>query len=91
MKKNLIIRVSVDLQGTLFRQEARQRAEKLGLTGTAHYEPDGNLYIEAEGEPESVEAFLEWCNQGPEGTHVSHIDAEEGPLQGYDRFFEMPA
>ncbi|GAA4421548.1 hypothetical protein GCM10023187_57510 [Nibrella viscosa] len=90
MKKNLIIRVSGDLQGTLFRQEARQKAEKLGLNGTAHYEPDGNLHIEVEGAPEQLDAYRQWCEQGPDGTHVSHIAVEEGALQGYDRFIEMP-
>lgn len=89
MKKNLIIRVSGDLQGTLFRQEARQRAEKLGLTGTANYESDGNLRIEVEGEPEPVERFRQWCEKGPAGTQVSHVEVEEGSLQGYDRFLEM--
>ncbi|GAA4450844.1 hypothetical protein GCM10023189_12090 [Nibrella saemangeumensis] len=89
MKKNLIIRIAGDLQGTLFRQEARQKAEKLGLNGTAQYEEDGNLHIEVEGEPEQLEAYLQWCEQGPEGTRVSQVDVEEGALQGYDRFLEM--
>ncbi len=90
MKRNLIIRVSGNLQGTLFRKEARQKAEKLGLNGTAHYETDGSLLIEVEGEPESLEAYQKWCEQGPEGTSVSKIKVEEGDLQGFDRFFEMP-
>ena len=89
MKKNQIIYVTGQLGGTLFRQEARQQAEKLGLTGIARIQSNGELRIETEGEEEALEAFIKWCKTGPEGTTVQGVSVQDGPLQGYDRFLEM--
>ncbi|WP_266365526.1 acylphosphatase [Tellurirhabdus rosea] len=89
MKKNLKVRITGTLLGTLFRQKARQRAEKLGLMGFAHNEATDELYIEAEGEPEQVDQFAEWCQSDPgDGLAVEKVQVEEGELQGYDRFLE---
>jgi len=88
MKKHLIIRITGNLQGTLFRQEARQKAESMGLKGYAKDEIDGTLLIEVEGDPEQVDAYREWCHTGPEGTSVSRVHSEQGQPQGYDRFME---
>jgi len=88
MKKNLHIRVDGEMGGTLFRQEARQQAERLGLFGYVQYEPDGTLHIEAEGDPDQLEKLQQWCHQGPEGTRVSAVRTEDGSPQGFDRFLE---
>lgn len=70
MKKNHIICVTGQLGGTLFRQEARQQAEKLGLIGIARIQSNGELRIEVEGEEDALDAFQKWCKNGPEGTTV---------------------
>ncbi|GAB3640351.1 acylphosphatase [Spirosoma arcticum] len=89
MKKNQIIRISGQLGGTLFRQEARQKGEKLGLMGHAKIDPDGDLHVEAEGEPGALDDFIAWCKIGPEGTEVQSVHVTDGELQGFDRFTEM--
>jgi acylphosphatase len=89
MKKNQIIRISGQLGGTLFRQEARQKGEKLGLTGHAQIEPNGDLRIDAEGEPDVLEDYVDWCKTGPEGTEVQQVRVSEGTVQGFDRFMEV--
>lgn len=89
MKKNHIIYVTGQLGGTLFRQEARQQAEKLGLMGIARIQSNGELRIEVEGEEDALDAFQKWCETGPEGTTVEGVRAQDGPLQAYDRFMEM--
>ena len=89
MKKNHIIYVTGQLGGTLFRQEARQQAEKLGLMGIARIQSNGELRVEVEGEEEALEAFQKWCKVGPEGTDVQSVNVQDGPLQEYDRFMEM--
>lgn len=88
MKKNLIIEIDGQLGGTLFRQEARQKGEKLGLVGHAHIEPNGDLRIDAEGDPDALDQLVAWCQQGPEGTEVRNVRVTEGELQGFDRFLE---
>lgn len=89
MKRNVVIHVSGQLGGTLLRQEARQKGEKLGLVGYAQIEPDGDLRIDAEGDPEAIDQLIHWCKTGPEGTHVQGVRVEDGELQGFDRFMEM--
>ncbi len=89
MKKNQIIYVIGQLGGTLFRQEARQKAEKLGLTGIARIQVNGELRIETEGDEEDLNAFIEWCKTGPDGTDVQGVRVLDGPLQGYEKFLEM--
>ncbi|GAB3553075.1 acylphosphatase [Spirosoma fluminis] len=89
MKKNIIIHVSGQLGGTLFRQEARQKGEKLGLVGHAQIEPNGDLRIDAEGVPEALDQLVDWCKTGPDGTEVQNIQVSDGELQGFDRFMEM--
>lgn len=89
MKKNVIIYITGQLGGTLFRQEARQKAEKLGLMGIARIQANGELRIEVEGEQEALKAFEDWCRTGPEGTVVDEVRVMDGPLQEYDRFMEM--
>lgn len=89
MKKNIVIHITGELGGTLFRQEARQKGEKLGLMGHAQMEPTGDLRIDAEGDPDALDAFVDWCKTGPEGTQVQAIRVSDGELQGFDRFMEM--
>lgn len=89
MKKNHIIYVTGQLGGTLFRQEARQQAEKLGLMGIARIQSNGELRIEIEGEEDALDVFQKWCKTGPEGTTVQGVRVQDGPLQEYDRFTEM--
>jgi acylphosphatase len=89
MKKNQIIRISGQLGGTLFRQEARQKGEKLGLVGHAQIDLNGDLRIDAEGEPDALEEFVDWCKAGPEGTEVQGVRVTDGEVQGFDRFMEV--
>ena len=89
MKKNKIIYVTGQLGGTLFRQEARQEGERLGLTGIARIQSNGELRIETEGAEESLDEFIKWCKTGPDGTTVQGVRVQDQPLQGYEKFLEM--
>ena len=89
MKKNHIIYVTGQLGGTLFRQEARQEAERLGLTGIVRIQSNGELRIETEGEEEDLETFIKWCKICPDGTTVQSVRVQDEPLQGYEKFLEM--
>ncbi len=89
MKKNQIIHITGQLGGTLFRQEARQKGEKLGLVGHVQIEPNGALRLDVEGDPEALDEFISWCHTGPEGTDVQGVTVEDGSVQGFDRFMEM--
>ncbi|HUS26275.1 MAG TPA: acylphosphatase [Nevskiaceae bacterium] len=72
--KHLKIRVTGKVQGVYFRDSARQHAEVLGITGFARNEPDGSVYIEAEGDDTALHEFLAWCHQGPREAVVENVE-----------------
>ncbi|MBA3648592.1 MAG: acylphosphatase [Chitinophagales bacterium] len=80
------IKVHGKVQGVFFRASARSQAEELGIKGTVKNEQDGSVFIEAEGDSESLRIFLEWCHKGPDRARVDKVEAEEGPLQNFSEF-----
>jgi len=86
MKQHLTIRVYGRVQGVYYRQSTRQKAVELGLTGLVRNEPDGSVYIEAEGDPQILAQFQQWCESGPPHAQVTGLDVEEGELQSYEGF-----
>jgi acylphosphatase len=74
--RHVKIRVHGKVQGVFFRQSAQEKAEELNVTGWARNEADGSVYMEAEGEDENLQRFLEWCRQGPPAASVSDMEHE---------------
>ena len=62
------------VQGVWFRGSAQKEALRLGIDGWARNRADGSVEILAEGSPESLRTFIEWCHQGPSGARVSRVD-----------------
>lgn len=85
-KKHFNIRIQGRVQGVFFRASARAHADALEITGFARNESDGSVYIEAEGEKENLEKFIEWCNRGPENAVVNNVKAKEATLQNFSSF-----
>jgi len=84
--KHLNVRIFGQVQGVGFRYYAKREADDLNLKGIIKNEKDGSVYIELEGEEDSIEDFLEWCNDGPELAKVDKIETEESPLKNYSEF-----
>ena len=80
------IRVTGRVQGVFYRASARAEAERLGLQGFVRNETDGSVYDEAEGEAQELEAFLEWCRQGPPHAWVESVAKEAGVVKGFAGF-----
>ncbi|NJQ97304.1 MAG: acylphosphatase [Hydrococcus sp. CSU_1_8] len=55
------------VQGVGFRATARSIALGHGVTGWVRNEPDGSVYVEAEGDEIALKSFSEWCKKGPRG------------------------
>ena len=62
------------------------KAYEEGITGLVRNEPDGSLYIEAEGREESINRFVDWCKIGPPGSKVEQCLVNEGDLVAYESF-----
>jgi len=61
-------------------------AQEFNISGFVRNEPDGTVYIEGEGEQDSMEAFLEWCRRGPKWARVDRFDFQEQPFMNYEGF-----
>jgi len=72
--KHLEIKIFGRVQGVFFRHSAKQKAEELNIKGFAKNEPDGTVYIEAEGEEENLKQFLDWCYQGSPFALVEKVE-----------------
>ncbi len=67
------------VQGVAFRYYAREKALSLGIRGFVKNMPDGSVYIEASGDTDSMDRFIDWCRHGPTPARVSNIEIAEIP------------
>lgn len=72
--KGLTIKIYGEVQGVGFRDAAYWKARKLAVAGFVMNEPDGGVYIEAEGEEPALKEFLMWCEKGPVTARVSRLE-----------------
>lgn len=79
--------ISGKVQGVFYRAQAKKIAQKFSLSGWAKNEPDGNVFILAQGEKASLEQFIEWCKKGPPLAKVENVELTIEPtsqkLEGF--------
>lgn len=80
------IRVTGKVQGVFFRKYTKEQADKLGLKGIVRNEPDGSVYIEAEGTKEQLDDMVEWCYKGSPSSRVDKVEPHAGELKSYIDF-----
>ena len=86
MPQHFNITVKGKVHGVFYRASAKQMADLLGIKGFVQNEPNGNVYIEAEGDDDLLIKLVQWCQHGPENAVVDHVSVADGPLQGFDGF-----
>lgn len=86
MVKHIKLKIFGRVQGVLFRASAKREAEKLGITGFVRNEPDGSIYLEAEGQEDDLNKFLGWCSHGPIMAKVIRVEEEEAPVRNLTDF-----
>ena len=75
------------VQGVGFRYFTLHLARSLHLAGYVRNRMDGAVEVEAEGDENSVHAFLEDLSRGPRGAYVTGMEVENlEPDAGYDSF-----
>jgi acylphosphatase len=84
--KQVRIVISGKVQAVYFRETAVRGARKAGIAGFVRNEPDGTVYIEAEGTDEALEVFVKWCSKGPRQAVVESIKVSEHPAVGHVGF-----
>lgn len=74
------------VQGVWFRASAQERASGLHLTGWVRNRPDGAVELHAEGDPEKLDQFIQWCREGPPAAKVTRLDTRSVDPQGMETF-----
>lgn len=86
MQIHLDITVKGKVHGVYYRASTKAVADQLGIKGIVRNEPNGDVFIEAEGDNISLEMFLDWCREGPENAIVTSVETHEGDLKNYRNF-----
>ena len=86
MIKHLNIYVSGRVQGVWYRKSTQDKALQLGIKGFVRSQPDGSVYIEAEGNDAQLKALIEWCKEGPEYSRVKEIKYTQGISKNFSSF-----
>ena len=81
-----IIKVSGRVQGVFFRASTKNKADELDIKGFVRNEPDGSVYIEAEGEESNMIQFEAWCAQGPRNAIVEQCNVSKTEVKGFSEF-----
>lgn len=84
--KHFTITIYGKVQGVSFRAATKAIADQLSIKGVVRNQPDGSVYIEAEGDLFSVNYLLDWCKEGPDNAHVEKVDVSEGEMKNYLNF-----
>jgi acylphosphatase len=88
MEEKLLYKIYITgrVQGVGFRWSAANEAKNIGIKGFVKNLSNGNVYIEAEGSREQLNAFIEWCKKGPGFGFVESVSADPAPLVNYTDF-----
>ncbi len=84
--KHCNITVSGKVQGVYYRQSTFEFAHQLSIQGFVRNVPNGDVYIEAEGEEEQLAKLIEWCRKGSARAVVSDVKVSEGEIKNFSSF-----
>jgi len=84
--RHLNIKIKGRVQGVGFRYSALHAAKQFGIKGYIRNMPDGSVYAEAEGSELQLKDFINWCNEGPPRSKISHVSSIEGTVRLYAEF-----
>lgn len=85
-RKRAHVYVSGRVQGVFFRATTRDRAQETGVDGWVKNLDDGRVEAVFEGDPEAVDAMVEFCYEGSDMASVSTVEVKEEEPEGIDGF-----
>ncbi|MBT3514671.1 MAG: acylphosphatase [Nitrospina sp.] len=80
------ITVHGKVHGVCFRVSAKAKALELCLTGWVRNLANGTVEVHAEGNQDSIDQLIKWCQKGPPLAKVSRCDLDWIAPQGIDNF-----
>lgn len=83
------LRIQGRVQGVYYRASMVAEAERLGVAGWVRNCADGSVEALAQGQPDAVQALIEWAHRGPQrarvdGVTVADVSAEP-TLTGFEQ------
>ncbi len=70
------VHVSGRVQGVGYRRNTEEQATNLGVDGWVRNLDDGRVEAVFEGDPETVEAMIEWCHTGSARATVDDVQVK---------------
>jgi acylphosphatase len=86
MGKAVEVRITGTVQGVSFRAYAREQARELGVTGWIRNEREGSVAGFFEGSDAAVDAFVDWCWDGPPSAEVTDVMITDAATTGARTF-----
>jgi len=86
MIQHVTLHISGKVQGVFYRASTKNKADELSVKGFVQNEPDGSVYIEAEGTAEQIECLMKWCRQGPPHAKVTDVKVSSGQIRHFEKF-----
>jgi acylphosphatase len=86
MKRSVILTIYGHVQAVGFRYFVMQKAENYGISGFVKNQLNGNVYIEAEGQSDLLELFIQACKQGPSHAWIEKVEVQYCPVQNFEGF-----
>jgi len=80
------VRAHGSVQGVFFRDSVRREAARRGVAGWARNCSDGSVEAVFEGEPDAVEAMVEYVGRDPGHSSVENVDVSEEDPEGLSGF-----
>ena len=74
------------MQGVGFRFAVERAANSRAVSGWVRNRGDGAVEAVFEGEPQDVEALVDFCRHGPRGAEVERVEVEEESPEGLAGF-----
>ena len=93
MKVTRHLRIAGRVQGVGYRYFLRAEAQAAGINGWVRNRRDGTVEAVLQGDPQAVEAVVEWAKRGPPGARVTRVDTQVAPGefdQPYAGFEHLP-
>jgi acylphosphatase len=80
------VRAEGSVQGVFFRDSVRREARERGVAGWARNCSDGSVEAVFEGEPDAVEALVEFIRKDPGHSSVQSVNVSEEEPEGLSGF-----
>jgi acylphosphatase len=74
------------VQGVFFRDSCRREAVARDVAGWVRNRAGGRVEALFEGDPDAVEAMIDWCRRGPPAARVDRVEVSAEPPQRLSGF-----